>query len=570
MDDRTSDDSSPVQPLSVRVRNAVVLGAAALAAAVLMTWPLAAGIGHLGRTQNSGDGRFSVWTVAWVAHALVTNPADLFDANIFYPHRNALAFSESNIGAGTLAVPVWLATGNPFASHNSVVLFAFALSVAGAWLLARKLTGDAAAAATAAVLFAFCPYVFAHTAHIQLLLVGGIPVCLLLFHRLADAPSPARGLALGMALAAQALSCSYYGIEVGLTIGYGALFLAWSRRLWRSKPFWAWIATAAAVSILLVLPFFLPYLDIQKETGFARSLDDAGRWSAFWRSYLASGAHAHTWMLALIGDTNQAVLFPGFLSIVLGAFGAVAAWKDSTPAERAGRLSADRETIALYGSVAALTLWASLGPRAGLYTVLYAAIPVFSFLRAPERMGIVVMLCLAIFAAFAVRELRRRFPLRRQAIAVIACAAALFELNDVPFDWRPDSIPPVYRALASVPRGPVAEFPFYDRRTDFHIHTRYILNSTAHWQPLVNGYSDHIPADFRTRAPILATFPSRESFAELKDLRVRYITLNRGRQGYGGGTWPDIERRLQPYLPHLGVVADDGEVVIYEVMSWPK
>ena len=361
-----------------------------------------------------------------------------------------------------------------------------------------------------------------------------------------------------------------YGISAGLTVGYAVLFLAWSRRLWTSRPFWISVTIAAAVSILLVLPFFMPYLEIQQDTGFARSLADAAQWSAFWRSYLASGAHAHTWMLPLIGDANQAVLFPGYLSIVLGAFGVVAVWKRAPTVARTGRLAADRETIALYGSVAVLTLWASLGPRAGLYTVLYTTIPVFSFLRAPERMGIMVMLCLAILAAFAVRELRRRFPLHRAAIAGVACAAALVELNDIPFDWRPDSVPPVYRALAAMPRGPVAEFPFFDRRTDFHIHTRYMLNSTAHWQPLLNGYSDHIPADFRTRAPVLATFPSHESFGALKDLRVRYITLNRGRQGYGSATWPDIERRLLPYLAHLGVVADDGDVVIYEVKSWPR
>ena len=253
------------------MRNAVLLGIAALGAAVLMTWPLAAGIGHLGRTQNSGDGRFAVWNVAWVAHALVTNPANLFDANIFYPHRRALAFSESNIGAGTLAVPVWVATKNPFASHNSVVLFAFALSVVGAWLLARRLTHDSAASATAAVLFAFCPYVFSHTAHIQLLLVGGIPICLLLFHRLADAPSPARGLALGVALAAQALSCAYYGVSVGLTIGYGVLFLAWSRRLWTSRPFWTAVAIAAAVS-MASRPPLLPALSRDSEGDRLRSI----------------------------------------------------------------------------------------------------------------------------------------------------------------------------------------------------------------------------------------------------------------------------------------------------------
>ena len=28
------------------------------------------------------------------------------------------------------------------------------------------------------------------------------------------------------------------------------------------------------------------------------------------------------------------------------------------------------------------------------------------------------------------------------------------------------------------------------------MHAIYMLNSTAHWMPLVNGYSDYIPPDF--------------------------------------------------------------------------
>jgi hypothetical protein len=245
------------------------------------------------------------------------------------------------------------------------------------------------------------------------------------------------------------------------------------------------------------------------------------------------------------------------------------AWRNGVARAAGSRLSHDREILVLYGTIAIVTLWASLGPSAGLYTLLYWTIPVFSFLRAPERMGIVVALCFAIFAAFGVRELRRRYPAHASAIAVAACAAAMLELNSVPFDWRPDSIPAPYRVLAGVARGPVAEFPFYDLRSDFHIHTRYMLNSTTHWQPLLNGYSDFIPPDFRTLATTLAAFPSREAFNALKDHRVRYITLNRGRQGYGGATWPDIERRLQPYLSHLRPIADDGQLVIYEVLSWP-
>ena len=58
-----------------------------------------------------------------------------------------------------------------------------------------------------------------------------------------------------------------------------------------------------------------------------------------------------------------------------------------------------------------------------------------------------------------------------------------------------------------------------------------MLNSTAHWQPLVNGYSDHIPADFRALATMLATFPSRESFDALRDRHVRYLTFTADGKG---------------------------------------
>jgi hypothetical protein len=567
-DQRSNAPASNERPSRLRLRQWISLWAAALAAAVLMTWPLASDLGSLGRTQNSGDGRFAVWNVGWVAHALVTDPTRLFDANIFHPHRRALAFSEANIGAGTLAVPAWIATRNALAAHNSVVLVAFAASVVFTWLLVRRLTGDGAAAATSAALFAFCPYVFAHTPHIQLLMIGGIPMCLLAFHRLVDTPSPARGLVLGCALAAQALSCAYYGISVGLTIGYATLFYAWWRGLWRSKPFWLAILLAAGSSIALVLPFFLPFLEVQAETGFARSLDDARTWSAYVRSYLASGSRAHAWLLPLIRNWNSAVLFPGFLAVGLGIAGGIIALRERSDGGSAAG-ARDRETAVLYGSIAILTFWATLGPRAGLYTVLYNVVPVFSFLRAPERMGIVVMLCLAVLAAFAVLALIARFPGRRRAIAALACGSVLLELNDIPFDWRRDQpIPDAYRVLADMPRGAVVEFPFYDLRIDFHLHTRYMLNSTVHWQPLVNGYSDHIPADFRTAAPVLTTFPSHESFEEMRSRRVRYLTLHR--RLYGRAGWPEIQRKLMPYAPHLRLLSDDPDVVIYEVVSWPK
>src|SRR3990170_6965341 len=134
--------------------------AVAVAVVVLMTWPLAKGMGRLGRT-GSGDGLFSIWNVAWVARTIVADPVNLFRANIFFPHEHALAYSEANIGAGVLAIPAWWLTQNPYTALNTALLLAFATNLIGMWLLARYLCRDKAAAATSGlcVLPFFLPYI---------------------------------------------------------------------------------------------------------------------------------------------------------------------------------------------------------------------------------------------------------------------------------------------------------------------------------------------------------------------------------------------------------------------------
>ena len=149
-----------------RRREAALVATLAVVTAVALTYPLAFQLGDGGRV-DSEDGLFSIWNVAWVARTIVADPADLFHANIFYPHRNALAFSEANLVAGLMAVPPYWLTRNPYTAHNTVVLWSFMLSLVGAYLLVRRLTGSRSAAAVSGVLFAFCPFVFARSAHIQ-------------------------------------------------------------------------------------------------------------------------------------------------------------------------------------------------------------------------------------------------------------------------------------------------------------------------------------------------------------------------------------------------------------------
>ena len=115
--------------------------------------------------------------------------------------------------------------------------------------------------------------------------------------------------------------------------GYAVLVLASTRRLWRSGARTG-IAAGAATSLLLVLPFFIPYLRVQQESGFARTSQDATRWAAKPQDYLVSSAHAHAWLLdiARLFSRWGEVLFPGLFAIVLGLTGvALAARRGSRP-----------------------------------------------------------------------------------------------------------------------------------------------------------------------------------------------------------------------------------------------
>ena len=62
-------------------------------------------------------------------------------------------------------------------------------------------------------------------------------------------------------------------------------------------------------------------------------------------------------------------------------------------------------------------------------------------------------------------------------------------------------VPPVYLYLRTLPspQTVVAEFPF----GQWTYELRYIFYSTAHWHPLINGYSGTFPLSYDIRAAVL-------------------------------------------------------------------
>jgi hypothetical protein len=499
-----------------------------------------------------------VWNVAWVAHALTTDPASVFDANIFYPHKQALAFSEANFVAGIVAIPVWVTTKNPYAAYNTVVLLAFAGAALAGYLLVRVLGGSRFGAAIAGGLYGFSPYMFAHIPHIQLLMTFGPALSMAAFHHFSKAPSVRRGLTLGGALTLTGLACAYYGIYSALMVGVGLVWTMCEHRRWRDRAFWGGILAAGAVVTVVIGPLFVPYLSIQ-EAGFGRSLADARLHATVGRAYFASAALVHRWMLPLLGEWRE-VLFPGFHGLLLSG---CCIWLAIRR-----RPGVPRSLVGLYVLIAVLAVWVSLGPDGGLYTLLYYTVPAFSFLRASARFGLLVTLSVAVLSGLALTWMQQRHWRAAPWLAVALVVVALAESYVGPLQLiNAPRVVQAYQRLALMPRAPVVEVPFYTGPVNRHRQTEYMLPSTFHWQPLVNGYSDHWPAEYTADAQALATFPSGEAFEVIRQRQVRWLVVHFNQYS------ADERRILRPQLramrDQLRLVVDDYDVSLYEVI-WPR
>ena len=153
----------------------------------------------------------------------------------------------------------------------------------------------------------------------------------------------------------------------------------------------------------------------------------------------------------------------------------------------------------------------------GPYHFLYRYVPGFDGLRVPARFAMLVVLFLSIAAGIGAVTLERRFR-RGAAIALAVGAIAVVEAFPAPIlvngtiaegryamppsrVYTGDEVPGAYRFLATLPSPGtiVVEFPL----GEWAYEVRYVFYSTAHWHPLLNGYSGHFPLSYNMNATFL-------------------------------------------------------------------
>jgi hypothetical protein len=213
-------------------------------------------------------------------------PAHLFDANIFYPERRTLAFSETLLLPSLVVAPLrWIGFG-PLLVYNVVFLSGFVLSGSGVALLVRSLTGNGLAGFVAGIVFAFLPYRIDHYPHLQLQQTQCLPFAFWGFHRLLQSARVRDGILFGGFAAGQVLSCMYYGLFlVPFMAVVCAALLIGQKPLTRRH--WIALAAGAAIAAVAVLPVGIAYLGAHEVVG-ERSAEEVERGSALPVNYCRS------------------------------------------------------------------------------------------------------------------------------------------------------------------------------------------------------------------------------------------------------------------------------------------
>lgn len=568
-------------------------------AAVAFTWPLVLRL-HRAVPVDTGDPLLNSWIIAWGSRTLFTRPTGLFQANIMYPARDVLAFSEHLFTMALVTAPLYWLFRNPLLSYNLLLLAGLAFSAFGCYLLVRELTGSRWAALLGGFLFAFGSYKFSQITHLQIMFSPFLPFMLLYLLRYLEGGRRRDLLLFALLCLAQSLSSWHYLVFCFLAAG--TLWL-WRVAMYRGKEeIWrlAAVPAALAVVLLLALPLALPYLRAHARLpGFERNLVEIKGFSARPGDYLTAlqGNLLYSRVSSLLptgGMGDEKVLFPGLAAVLLALLG-LAGWARGKKGGGEGRF---RRTLPLcFLLLAVVSFLLALGPEAGgmwnpLYMLPYR-LGMLRFIRVPARFYVLFLLSLAVLAGYGtawalsrVGTGGRGFPAYRVWGAVLLLLLVLENVNlPLPLVEVPagKDIPQVYRWLEGEEGAVIIEVPTlslgeehrYDRLLDFlprdpraysELEGLRVYLSAYHWKRTANGYSGYFPYSYNRIFYEMQAFPSRRCVDLLRGLGVTHVIWHwdlvpEGREG-------EYRRRLLS-TPGLRLAADLGGQWVLEVEDGP-
>jgi len=573
--DHPNPSSSPRPPAQRGAGRYLLLIVGFTLLTILMLWPLARQAG--GAVVDQGDPLYDIWSMRWVQHQLVTDPARLWDANILYPYDRAFVISEPQLSSALLAWPLVLITGNDVLTYNLLLFGTFVALGVGVALLVEEWSGSLPPGVLAGILAAYTPYRYGHISHLNLLSYGWLPLALWALVRYARHSRPRDGALLALFLTLQVLASDTLAALALGTVGLLLPFALCRSGTRRGPRFYGGLALALGLPLLALLPLVLVRFEVLRRYGFTRDLGDIRQFAATLQTYRAVPPFNRFWR-GTLPEAYPGPLFPGGVTLALALIGTPFALR------RWPRWAGFALALALIGLILSLGPEIAIGGRtvALPYGWLYDHLPGMAAMRDPGRLGTLALLGLQLLAGLGVAALgtvlaprfprRWAVPLGTTALALLGVVALIEFRSDVPAVPVPrdPTTVAVYDWLREQPPGAVLELPANGLLVDETQTIRQMYYSTRHWQPLVAGYTSYYPPGYLDFLFAFHGGPQalreRRAISEvdagnvglLQDIGVRYIVLHRG----GAYDWQRARAAAERLLA-LTALGEIGDALVY-------
>jgi hypothetical protein len=438
---------------------------------------------------DPGDPMLNAWILWWNAHT-VPFTENWWNPPIFYPMRGALALSEHLAGVGFFTSPLLGLGGSPALAYNVALVLSGTLSGLFTYLLLKRLGGSTTVSLCGGLAFAFAPFRAGQLSHLQVLSAQWLPLMLLALHAYVETNRRTWLILFGIGWILQSLSNGYYLLFAPALIVAWIVWFAASRDRWRQTG--EIVAAWAAASVAL-LPVLVKYRHVHGALGLARSPGEIQQFSAHIGSFLNPSP-----MLAFWPPRNVPVvedyLFPGLTPVVVVAAALVIVIVRTRSRRSAGALT---NTFLFYVAAALFMAALTLGPApadVGVSRWLkpyewLVHVPGFNGVRVPARYGMLMALCLAVACGLGLELTLRAVRLPRAFVTAVVALGLLLDGAIKPLIGSP---PPGRVELPKVPAAAVLEFP----PDDNSVNVGAMFRSMSHRQPLINGYSGHVPAHY--------------------------------------------------------------------------
>ncbi|TME77004.1 MAG: hypothetical protein E6I48_03280 [Chloroflexi bacterium] len=515
--------------------------------ALWMTWPLALRLNRsLGGLVFPFDQYLLMYVLEWGRHVLPFHPGEFFDATLCYPAPRMLGTVEHLLGLWPLYALVRLAVPDVISAYHVLTLTVFILCALAMAVLVLRWTGDALAGAVAGAIYAFAPVRLTCWAWMHVLVTFCFPLLLLAIEGVLWGRPLVGILLLGLLLVSQVVLTVYGAAFAAVTmlIFTAAYVLGLGRpRPWRRLALLP-LAAVATLPLLLVLFHVYGSAVVFPADGTLGAALGRQAASLFALDPLASLAELGERFARVAGLVRQAPgpgdavlpLDAGRPALVLAPIGI---WSLLRAGDRR-----DRSRALGIGALVVVGLALAVGP--GFMPVPFAAIPlpivwlgelpVFGWLRSPERYVLVALVGLAAAAGLGfARLLRGRSLVTR--LAGVAIVLALLRWDAGPFPLSPVSPTgepsEVVRELAERGDGaPVLDWPVLLPPATA---ARRTLEAAAYWQPTTLCFTGTYPRPWLAFAEQMAAARTPDAFAALVERAgIGWILVHKGEWKFPG------------------------------------